>query len=422
MRPETGTRNYTVVAVVLHWAIAAAIVGNFALGLWMHEAIDVEATRAHAVAVFQLHKSIGLSVLVLSVIRLLWRLSHRAPPLPANTPAWERIAAYVTHTVLYVLMFAIPLSGWLYVSTQWRGDAPLNVPTVWFGLFKVPGLFALDAAANETRAELAGLFFNSHEFLAWSMLALLVLHVGAALKHQFMDRDEVPGHMIPFLASAAQRSAVTPGRRLGLRLGFAAILIAIVALCWAVFRPAQPAGTDSSSTATSRSDIASVADGWALDPAQSYIRFSGSNAGTPFSGRFTRWQADLAIDAANPSQSRIHVTIWTASAVDGITMHEEALPTREWFAVAEFPIAKYTVIRVIPGDGGSYLLEGELTIKDHTHPVGTLQMQIVDGVVTISGKVLLKRDAFDLGMESDPSGEWVSNEISVDVKAVARTL
>src|SRR5262245_39321595 len=133
-------QRYTAVAIILHWTIATAIVINFALGLWMHEAIDRPGSVARAIASYQLHKSIGLTVLALTFVRLGWRLTHKPPPFPAAMPRWEKIVAKGTHWAFYALLIFIPLSGWLYVSTQWRHDAPLNVPTLWFGLFKVPHL------------------------------------------------------------------------------------------------------------------------------------------------------------------------------------------------------------------------------------------------------------------------------------------
>lgn len=417
VHPTTAARGYTAVAIVLHWAIAVAIVGNLAIGLWMHEAIDIAATRTRAVAVFQLHKSIGLTVLLLTLLRLLWRLGHRPPPLPAAMAGWEKAAAHATHGVLYLLMAAIPLSGWLYVSTQWRGDAPLLVPTVWFGLFPVPNLFGLQAMANEARSAWAATFLDGHELLAWSMVALLVLHVGAALKHQFIDRDEVTGQMIPALAADRDRPPAA-GRRLTLRGGFAAIALAIAATGWAVVRPPPPAGT---SVTTASSEVTSAPGSWTIDPAQSTIGFSGANAGTPFRGRFTRWQSDIRIDRASPGQSQITATIWTASATDGEPMHDEALPTREWFDVAGFPTASYRATSFQPAADGSWTVVGELTIKNRTAPVGPLRLELTADRATITGQVSVSRSTFDLGMESDPAGEWVSGDIAVEVRAVVQS-
>src|SRR5689334_6801255 len=96
--------RYTAVAVVLHWAIAAAIVANLALGWWMHHAIDDAGTVARAIAAYQLHKSLGLAVLALTLLRVGWRLAHRPPPLPEAMPAWERIGARSLHWAFYALL------------------------------------------------------------------------------------------------------------------------------------------------------------------------------------------------------------------------------------------------------------------------------------------------------------------------------
>ncbi|MCC7462234.1 MAG: cytochrome b/b6 domain-containing protein [Gammaproteobacteria bacterium] len=415
MRPPTTTPGYTAVAIILHWAIAVAIVGDLVIGLWMHQAIDVAATRARAVAVFQLHKSIGLTVLALTMIRLLWRLAHRPPPLPLHMAGWEKVAAHITHGALYLLMFALPLSGWLYVSTQWRGDAPLLVPTMWFGLLPIPNLFGLQALANEARAAWSATLLDSHALLAWTMVALLVLHVGAAIKHQFIDRDEVAAQMIPALA-AERQAALRSGQRLVLRGGLVAIAAAVLATAWAIFRPLSP---DAVPVAKASDDIVSVPGSWRIDPAQSAIKFSAANAGDPFSGRFTRWQSDIRIERADPGQSQIAVTVWTASATDGISMHDEALPTREWFHVAEFPTARYEATAIQPAADGSWSVDGRLTIKDRSASVGPLRLELAaEGRATIAGKLSLSRAQFDLGMDSDPGGEWVSRDIEVEVQAV----
>ncbi len=181
--------RYTSVAIILHWLIAAAIIGLLFVGLTMKEKgfypQDVQFQM------FQLHKSFGLSVLVLSVLRLVWRLLHKPPALPSDMPAWEVFAAKSTHWAFYALMFALPLTGWALVSTS-----PFAFPTYWFGLFEWPhlGLSFLGPQDSVYEASSA-----AHEWLAYILMALLAIHVGAALKHYVWNRDNVVSHMIPVL-------------------------------------------------------------------------------------------------------------------------------------------------------------------------------------------------------------------------------
>ena len=184
--------GYSAGAITLHWLIAALILTNIGLA-WYFLSLP-HALRSPPT---QLHKSIGLTILMLSVIRVGWRLTHKPPPLPATMPTWERLAAQTLHTLFYVFILAMPLSGWALVSAS-----PLIKvhPTVLYGLapfpaFPYPGL---DSDALHTARELAG---DTHETLAFLAYAMITLHVSAALKHQFVDRDEVLGRMLPWLRS-----------------------------------------------------------------------------------------------------------------------------------------------------------------------------------------------------------------------------
>ena len=135
---------------------------------------------------FQLHKSVGLTVLALSLARLGWRLGHPPPPLPPHMPAWERRIAKATHWAFYALMIGLPLSGWVFVSAGWslHDNASLAVPTHFFGLFQVPALFGLPQASPELRAGVAAVAMNAcADGVGRGVLA--ALHVGAALKHPF---------------------------------------------------------------------------------------------------------------------------------------------------------------------------------------------------------------------------------------------
>ncbi len=178
--------RYSRVAIGLHWLIALIIIGNLIGGLTLDFFMDSAdpAMKARGVVIIGLHKSLGLTVILLTIVRLGWRLTNPPPMLPAHMTRLERRLAQFTHIVFYALMFILPLSGWALAST---GRAPIR----WFGLVDVPHL---PVAASQR-----GLFGESHELLGWTMIGLLVLHILAALKHHILDRDDVLAGMLPFI-------------------------------------------------------------------------------------------------------------------------------------------------------------------------------------------------------------------------------
>jgi cytochrome b561 len=184
--PRDSAR-YTQVAIILHWLIALLLVAQI-LGGWY---VSDNLKGAEKFAAIQIHKSMGLTILLLSLARLGWRLAHKPPPLPQAMPHWQKLAAHGVHVGLYVLMIGIPLSGWIMISS-----APYVVKTSWWGLFDWPSLPLRGLEATRAINQGAG---SAHSALVWAMVGLWAIHVAAALKHQFADRDGLLGRMIPFL-------------------------------------------------------------------------------------------------------------------------------------------------------------------------------------------------------------------------------
>ena len=166
--PSHGGR-YSRVAILFHWTIAALVLANLWIGL-------IGGSMSA-------HKAIGITVLVLTLGRIGWRLGHASPPLPAGTPAWERLAAQSTHALFYLLLIVLPMSGWAMVSGAKR------YPLDWFGLFPIPYLPISDSAAH--------LGHELHEVVGLGMAGLVALHVAAALRHHFLLRDGVLARMLP---------------------------------------------------------------------------------------------------------------------------------------------------------------------------------------------------------------------------------
>ena len=185
--PGFTSNRYTGPAILLHWLIFALIACGFMLAVYM---VDLPLSP-QKLKYFSWHKWIGVTVFLLAVARLAWRLTHHAPPLPESLPAWQRRAAAITHAILYALILVIPLTGWIYSSAA-------GVPTVYLGMAQLPDLLAKDKALAE-QLKLV------HITLNYTMLTLIVIHAAAALKHHFVDRDEVLARMLPFVKSRGEQ-------------------------------------------------------------------------------------------------------------------------------------------------------------------------------------------------------------------------
>lgn len=189
---SAGRSRYSAVAMTFHWLIAALIISNVALA-WISD----EVPRSTAAGLMAWHKTLGITILILSLARLAWRLTHQAPPLGDHLKAWERWLAHIVHWGFYVLMIGLPLTGWALVSAS-----PLIkvYPIDMFGLFHWPAIGPLAnlppaemKAAHETWAEV-------HHMMAKVIIyGLIPLHILGALKHQILDKDNTLGSMIPFL-------------------------------------------------------------------------------------------------------------------------------------------------------------------------------------------------------------------------------
>lgn len=172
---------YTRTAISLHWLIALLVFVTFPVGVIMSDMV----LSPDKLRLLSYHKWLGVTVFILLVVRLVWRVAHKPAPLNVTMPQWQVLAAKGVHALLYVLLFAIPLSGWLMSSAK-------GFQTVYLGVLPLPDLLSKDKALGDALAEL-------HEMLNITMLLLVIAHMAAALKHQFVDRDGTLARMLPFL-------------------------------------------------------------------------------------------------------------------------------------------------------------------------------------------------------------------------------
>jgi cytochrome b561 len=176
---DAPVARYDATAIAAHWVLALLILLNLALGLYMHD-LPLSPLRLR---LFNWHKWAGITILTLSALRLLWRLTHRPPP-DVPMPRWQRTAAHAVHWAMYVLFFAVPLAGWGYSSAA-------GFPVVWFGVLPLPDWVPVDRTWADALKAL-------HKGAALTLALLVLLHVLAALKHHVVDRDGLLQRMRPF--------------------------------------------------------------------------------------------------------------------------------------------------------------------------------------------------------------------------------
>ena len=372
-------QRYSLVAIGLHWLLALALAFQLSMGL------GLESLGVRGFAAFQLHKSVGIAVLLLSLLRLLWRWIYRPPPAPEKgATAW---LAKAVHAGLYLFMIGAPLTGWLLVST----DA-VKVPTLLFGVLPWPHLPAPQGLNDFAH--------GSHALLSWLGIALILLHVAGALRHQWLIRDNLMARM-------------APGRGLWL------VLALLVPIGWllgmAVIRSVPPAPAQAEAPAAVPSPAAAPANEavpvavapsvsaptappvWTIKPGGT-LAFTVGNGATRINGRFGSWRGDIAFDPDRPESAKIAMTIDLASASVGDATQDAMLKGPDFLDVASHPRATFRATSVRQTGANRFTAQGTLNLKGKSLPQrltftlsGTSFSRHVDGQATID------RTAFGIG-------------------------
>ena len=422
--PAQAHTRYSAVAIVLHWLIAAAIVFQVIIAWRMGGGRTPEGF-----ALVQLHKSIGITVLLLSLVRLAWRLTHRPPPLPAGMATWEKVLAKVAHIGLYVIMIGLPITGWIMVSAS-----RIQVPTLLYGVIPWPHVPGLAHLAEPAKSAWHGFGETGHEVLAWGAYVLVALHVAGALKHQLFSKDEpVLAHMVP---------GARPGAWFDPRLvAIAAAALATVAAGYAV-RPAPPASKPlpppppAVVEAAPSVTLAPVAEApaaagaetpaepaepsaWKVD-AGSTLGFATAWGGVAIEGRFDRWNADILFSPEALDRSKVSVGIDLASAVSGDAQRDESLQGADWFDTAEHPKATFTATRFEKTGENRYVAHGTLALRGASHPLRLpFTLKIEGDKARVSGVTTLDRTAFGVGQGEWKNTDQIPAEVKVSVNLTA---
>ena len=369
MTPAHDTSRYHGVAIALHWLIALLIIALFAAGKFM-TSLDVEDPLRFDLT--QWHKSFGLCVLAASICRVLWRLSHRAPGLPATMPGWERLVAGFTHLLLYFLMLAIPMTGWIMVSAS-----PLNISTLLFNLVPVPHLPPFDTLPN--KVEITELFETLHELTANTMAALVLAHIAAALRHQFFLRDDIMQRMRPDWRGSF-------GDGLGL---FAGSLVVLAIGGWLL----QAVQTEQRNRA--------AATAHAIAASGSSVSFAFVVMGDDMQGQFTDTEVSFNYNPESPAATTLEAIVSTASAHSGSPQIDDSLPGPDWFDSEGHPQARFASTAVSVVDATQLTMSGDLSIRESTQSIEFPLTIDLDGG-TATGGFTINRLDYGIGASEQP--------------------
>ena len=414
--PVLTNHSYNVYVRWLHWIIAFLIIFMIFLGWRLDDHDSLRLSRVN------LHKSVGILILLLSFVRLGVRFMTKAPPSVPG-PKWQTFAAHALHVLFYVAMIGMPLTGWAMVSSSAR-----EIP---FFIFHWPHL-PVPHDSHET-------FEFFHKLGAKILIyGMIPLHVAAALKHQFVDKDEVIEHMVPGLKPkpivnwrwivpvGVVLAAVGLGEFLdrgtpqsGGETPAMAPMSAEAPSSEAVdsSSSASSSSTSSSSASSSSSSVAAITQ-WTIDKAASKIAWSTTFQGEAINGGFAGYSAQIAFDPDKLDKSHVKVSIDLASVASGDNDRDGTLKSDQFFNVASFPKAVYEASKFTKTDATHFVAHGKLSLHGVSKPLDLpFSLAIKKDTADMSGSIDLDRTAFSVG-----SGDYAKTDAIPAVVKVAITV
>lgn len=363
------SERWGTLARLFHWAIVVMLIGQFI----MAEIAEDLPLGMEKIAVLARHKSVGITILLLAVLRLGWRALNPTPRAPAGAP-WEHALARGAHFALYGLLFAMPLSGWMMSSAK-------NYPVSWFNLLPLPNLVPVSESIYEFMHE-------THELLATALIVIAAAHVLGALRHHFIKKDDVLKRMLWAAAGAS-------------------VLIG-----------ASTVPTEAATATATAAGPTGATQSWKFQQSGSTLTFVFEQAGAATEGRFGQFSATLLQPIEPAARGTLSVTVDLASLASGDTQRDTLLRGADLFDVAKHPKAQFKVARLAPSQKGRLTLDGVLTLRGVSKRLSipaTLQPDVnaKPRTVILQGETTLNRLDFGIGQGEWKSTEWVANAVKV---------
>lgn len=378
--------------------MAILILGLLCLGFYMGK-MEFSSTK---MAVIMLHKSFGMTVLGLVILRLVWRFLRPPPPPLASHAPWEKILSKLVHLLLYLAMIGMPLSGWVMTSAA-------EYPVDFFGLFDIPMIAPKDEG-------LAGLAGELHEYFAFMLYAAIGLHFLGAAKHHIVDKDLTLTRM---------------GGNTGLIvLGAVFLLVISYFVADELFLTTKPhdhsvhshalkSVTEQESISTD--GVSMDTNKWVIDQENSHIRFTFKQYGQDVHGEFVDFEGDIVFDPDDLEEARADITIKTSSITTGSDSRDEQAKSNDWFGVEEHPLTLFNAESFTHIESNRYAARGNLTIRGNTLPIvlpfslDITKMEDGSRKAVMVSQISLMRLDFGVGQ-----GEWekedaIANEVVIDI-------
>ncbi len=397
---QAAQQRYSSVAILLHWLLALTVAFQLALGFAMPDGPS-------GFDEFQLHKSVGITILVLTLVRLAWRLTHRPPP-PVER-GFGGFLAKAVHTGFYIFLIAMPLTGWAVVSTS-----RIEVPTILWGLFEWPHL-PLSRGVHEAAEE-------AHELIAWLGVGLFLLHVAGVIRHQLLLKDGLLKRMAPAgsvaLAGLLALLVVLVYFGTGMKVAGDAVAAGAygdteestgdAARVPLAAEPAVATPDAEETTAAVENGEEEEAAGpppvWTIQPG-GRLGFTVTNGNDSYRGSFSDWSGQIRFDPENPDSADLRISVDLASASVGDATMDATLQGAEFFASAANPTATWRSTSVRRTGPNRYSASGTLSLKGATRPQSLSFTLSGEGLRRqVEGSATIDRTAFGVGTGDTAAG------------------
>lgn len=393
--------TYGLVAQLLHWLTAALILSLIPLGVYMHELPVSTATEvADKSWLYSLHKTLGVTVFFVAILRVLWAVTQPHPRLLNGDKKLESLAAQTVHWVLYGAIILMPLTGWLHHSAA-VGFAP-----IWWPLPQ-------DLPMVPKSPSLAAFFGLAH-FLTGALLGLsLMLHVGGALKHALIDKDATLNRMLPGQYRAQGSDLPNPPHKRA-SIALAAVVFATLgSVAWASF-----ALNEGKTGPTQALAEVSKPGEWVIDKEKSRLGISIIQSGSPVGGAFGEWTASIIFDPDNLPASSLDVQVAVASLSVG-SVSQQAI-SADFLNAPLHPVGRFQSDRFTNTADGQYQATGTLQLAGVSKPFTLpFSLKIVEGRAFVKASASINRLDFDIGKKGFASGKEVGLAVMVNVELEA---